>query len=636
MRTIYVSGVPFALETGRLVGEGGEAEVYNFSADKVLKAYKLPDHPQFAGDDPGQRRLRNAAHERLADVQRRLPLFPRHTPQRVCAPSQLAYERRNGGQIVGFTMPLITDALTLKQYAVREYRRRQKMAQAEVVAVFRDLHTTVEQLHLMDVVIGDFNAMNILVRSQRGHAYVIDADSMQFGGLDSLAFMPRYVDPLLCDPAAKSPMLVSSHTCESDWYAFAVLFFEALLCVHPYGGVYRPADKKNKVGADQRCLRRISVFHPEVKYPDAALPLSSLPDKLAAFFQDSFLRDKRGPFPRELLDNLRFKGEQGYLAAAPLRVQAPNLVVQDIKVLPANMTSTLIFRLLPPERIHQAGWVDGKLRYIYHARGAYRTEDGQPILEAGFDKSLRFRIHDFGIKASKGQQTFLLQAEENPRRLNLRYVWAPAFERWSHSLPEENLGKLLQRAKVVWGSRDYGIRITQASGALEAEIFSRWQERAAVDLSLIKGDIVDAGFYFSAEHIWLLAHTRKGGRLIKWLLCLSCDGYVKACHFASAASDWLSSVYEACAFGWGLDGEQPRLLVSSADGFAEIALVNGRLQHHLVAGTAGVVASSDRLLPQHVPSVTDQPKEGDSVARFYFWNAQEIRLLTLGLPWAAS
>jgi serine/threonine protein kinase len=627
------------LETGRLVGEGGEAEVYNFSADKVLKAYKLPDHPQFAGDDPGQRRLRKAAQERLADVQRRLPLFPQHTPQRVCAPSQLAYERRNGGQIVGFTMPLITDALTLKQYAVREYRRRQKITQEEVVAVFRDLHATVEQLHDMDVVIGDFNPLNILVRSQRGHAYVIDADSMQFGGVDSPAFMPRYVDPLLCDPLATSPILVRSHTCESDWYAFAVLFFETLLCVHPYGGVYRPADKKNKVGLDQRCLRRISVFHQDVKYPDAAVPLNSLPDKLSAFFQDMFLRDKRGPFPRELLDNLRFNGEQGYLLAPPVPRKAPAVVAESQapkpNSLPAGMTSTLMFRLSPPERIHQACWVDSKLRYVYHSRGAYRTEDGQPFLEAAFDKSLRFRIHDFGVKASKGERTFLLQTEELPRLLNLRYVWAPAFERWSHSM-SDHLGQLLMRATVVWGSRDYGIRMTQASGALEAEIFSRWQERVAVDLSVIKGDFVDVGFYFSAEHIWMLAQTNKGGRLINWLLCISCDGYVKACHFASATSDWLSGVYEACAFGRGLDPEQPHLLVSSADGIAEVALMNGRLQHHAITGTAGVVGSSDCLLPYHVPSVTEKPDKGDAVARFYFWNPQEIRLLTLGLPWAGS
>ena len=45
------------------------------------------------------------------------------------------------------------------------------------------------------------------------------------------------------EAALDQPVLGRPYAAGSDWYAFAVMVMQSLVCVGPYGGVYRPADK---------------------------------------------------------------------------------------------------------------------------------------------------------------------------------------------------------------------------------------------------------------------------------------------------------------------------------------------------------------------------------------------------------
>ncbi len=61
------------------------------------------------------------------------------------------------------------------------------------------------------------------------------------------------------------------------------MLMQSLLFVGPYGGVYRPTDKKKTVLHDARPLKRITVFDPEVRYPKPARPYNMLPDDLLGY-----------------------------------------------------------------------------------------------------------------------------------------------------------------------------------------------------------------------------------------------------------------------------------------------------------------------------------------------------------------
>lgn len=295
---VYLESQRIALDPAAAIGQGGEAEVFDIGG-RALKVFKGPEHPDFRGS-PHER---DAADRRLALHQHKLPAFPAGLPERVITPAALAMDRKRGGRIVGYAMRLVAGAELLARHAEPQMRR-QPAAGNHAVAVLRDLHATVTALHRAGVIIGDFNDSNVLVSGQR--AYLIDADSFQFGGFPCAVFTERFVDPLLCDPTAAAPVLCRPYSDDSDWYAFHVLAMRTLLGVGPYGGVHRPSDPARRVPQSARPLHRLTVFDPAVVYPKPALPYDVLPDALLARLEDVFRRDRRGPMPAALLDGLRF------------------------------------------------------------------------------------------------------------------------------------------------------------------------------------------------------------------------------------------------------------------------------------------------------------------------------------------
>jgi hypothetical protein len=185
------------------------------------------------------------------------------------------------------------------------WRRAHVVAADDVVAAFRDLHLTVGAIHRAGVVIGDFNDGNVLVSlAGAPRAWLIDADSWQYGRWRSTMYCERFVDPRLCDPAATAPVLARPHDPDGDWYAFTVMLFRSLLLTGPYGGVHAPSDPARRVPQAARPLRRLSVFDPEVVYPKAALPWDVLPGELVDHFREVFVHGRRGPFPASLLDRI--------------------------------------------------------------------------------------------------------------------------------------------------------------------------------------------------------------------------------------------------------------------------------------------------------------------------------------------
>src|SRR6185369_28895 len=104
---------------------------------------------------------------------------------------------------------------------------------ARVTELFRALAAGLTQLHAAGVIAGDLNDGNVLARG--AEPYLIDADSMQLAGLPCPVAHERFLDPRLygIDLSAK-PVFDQG----SDWYAFAVMLFNSLLYVHPFGGVH--------------------------------------------------------------------------------------------------------------------------------------------------------------------------------------------------------------------------------------------------------------------------------------------------------------------------------------------------------------------------------------------------------------
>jgi hypothetical protein len=290
-RAVYVDGARVQLAPAALLGQGGEAEVYDLGDGRVLKWWKPPDHPDFDGMPDAQA----AAAQRLLERPAKLRALPGNLPAAVVAPCGFALSNKRGTNVVGYLMPKIGGE-PLHSYGEPRWRRDHPVDGADVVAALLSLHEALAALHARGIVVGDCNDLNVLVDGKRVH--LIDVDSYQVAGFPCTMFSERFVDPRLCDAAG---VPVRPHDADSDWFAFAVMAFRSLLGVGPWGGVHKHCP------TTQRALRRLSVYAPEVTYPRAARPLAILPDDLTAAFRTIFETDHRGAFPRAELERLRLR-----------------------------------------------------------------------------------------------------------------------------------------------------------------------------------------------------------------------------------------------------------------------------------------------------------------------------------------
>lgn len=312
-RAVWIDGVRVALAPAQLVGQGGEAEVYDLGDGRVLKWWKPASHPDFAGLPAEQA----AAVRRLAERPAKLRDLPAGLPAQVIVPTGLARAGKASAQVVGFVMPKVTGT-PLHAYGEPRWRRDHPVPGDDVVAALLALHDAIAGLHARGVVIGDCNDLNVLVDGRRVH--LIDVDSYQFGAHACPMFSERFVDPRLCDPPTLAP--VRPHDPASDWFAFAVMVVRSLLGVGPWGGVHQPADPAARCPPGQRALRRLSVLAGGVIYPRAARPVATLPPALVDVFRGIFERDDRGVFPRAALAQLTLRacracGDEHARAACP-------------------------------------------------------------------------------------------------------------------------------------------------------------------------------------------------------------------------------------------------------------------------------------------------------------------------------
>jgi len=392
-REVYVDGQRRRLEPAALLGQGGEAEVYDLGDGRVLKWWKTPDHPDFDGLPDAQAQ----AKRRIEEAPAKLRALPGNLPVAVVIPTGLALDRNR--RVIGYLMPKVIGE-PLHSYGEIKWRREHPTPGDDVVGALLALHDAIAGLHRARVVVGDCNDLNVLVEGRRVH--LIDVDSYQLPGFSCAMFTERFLDPRLCD-GVMSP--TRPHDEQSDWFAFATMAMRTLLGVGPWGGVHQPADPSKRCPPPARALRRISVLADGIVYPRAARPLAILPDELLETFRAIFERDQRGVFPRVALERLRLRactqcGEEHARVRCPAcQAQAhvpPAVVRGNLKVLPLGrdqftfayevgrrtpvwLESGALWRAgkLGPERIGNVlanqtrAWVGEKLGIGFYRAGGY-------------------------------------------------------------------------------------------------------------------------------------------------------------------------------------------------------------------------------------------------------------------------
>lgn len=598
MNTVLIDKKIITFSDNQLIGKGGEADVFKIDNQNVLKLFKQPNHPDYEHNLQEQK----GAILRLDEHQRKLINFPTGLPDEVISPKKLAKSKT--GKILGYTMPFLDKTEVLLKYAEKSFRVG-GITDETVVMIFQKLLSLLYALHEKDIVIGDFNDLNVMVK---GHTpYIIDADSMQYGEWKSRVFTGKFVDPLLCDRASKTPRLVRSHNRLSDLYAFNIMLMQSLLFVGPYGGVYKPKDKTKRIPHDARPLHGISLWHPDVRYPKPARRLDILPDSLQQELKNEFVEGKRGFIKKNSLDNLQFDKKGNLLSLvkpSSNKVFLKEVVTGAVKAKKVFSTSGhILFTTVQNE----------KLMWIYHSNGSYKRETGRVILPGKLTPNLRFRIGGEETIFGKGRKVVVFAKDGTNQEVSidaignlplidanskgLVYVSEGSLNRSSDlglDYTGEFIGEVLPNQTLFWVSEELGFAFYRAAKVTRYCIFNPKKRgiNDSVNLPKINGKITDVSCKFGSNVIWFSLSVREKDKSMNYCYLIGLDGRLIASESSPQGDgSWLGEIQGGYALG-------SILLVPTDEGIYQIQAQEEKL---LVTkefpDTARFVDTSSQLFP---------------------------------------
>ncbi len=426
---------------------------------------------------------------------------------------------------------------------------------------------------------------------------------------------------------------------QSDWYAFALMLFECLLLVHPYGGLYEPKLAANRMPHGRRPLKRITVLHPEVRYPTKGIPTDTLPDELLHFYDELLVHDKRQAFPQLLLESLRWTkcltcGLEHARKACPHCKTAlpPEMLVEVVR---GSVSMRRIFHTAGV--ILRAAMQSGKLRWLYHENKEFKREDGSVVMSGELRPDLRYRLNgERTVMAAPGQLLVHDPISGFGARLSVDSYRSltPVFDAnadhmyWlsrgslmrDDRLGPKSMGEVLSGQTRFWVGEEFGFGFYRAGGVQVAFVFDAQHPgiKDTVKLPGIVGEIVDATCYFSDQRCWFLVAVQQTGRTIHRCFLLTRDGSVlDEAQAEEGDNSWLGELRGKCAAT--LKGKQGRvncLFAITDQGLIRIQEEQGKMQEGArFPDTKGLLSPSDALF---------FGREG-----IYVVSRREVRLLTM-------
>ncbi len=534
-RTAWIDGAKRVLAPTELVGQGGEAEIYDLGDGRVAKWWKPPTHPDFDGLPDAQA----AAARRIAEAPAKLRALPGNLPSAIVVPCGLALARKSSPDLVGYIMPKVAGE-PLHSYGEPRWRRDHPVPGDDLVAMLLALHDSIAGLHRSGVVIGDCNDLNVLVDGRRVH--LIDVDSYQLPGFPCSMFSERFVDPRLCNGGA---LPQRPHDTDSDWFAFAAMVLRTLLGVGPWGGVHATCL------ASQRAQRRLSVLGADITYPRSARPIAILPDELVAVLRAIFERDVRGAFPRVELERLPLRA---CTTCNELHARSSCPACNELHARSSCPACKTI--------VHN---------YIVHNPSA------PPVVVHG---RLRWSV----LPTPPLAQTIEVGAHTRPCWISGDSLWR------ERKLGPERVGNVLAGQTRAWLGAKLGVGFYRAGGFAAGFVFR--PDRGTLDdrvaLPPLCGQLVDARATLGDDRAWLWLTLAARGRFTTTCIVVGADAKLLAADVLGDAS-WTDGIAGACAAG-------PNLFVPTDAGIARIEVIAGALvQTRVFAETADVVAAGDRL-----------------------------------------
>lgn len=561
MSKCYINDKEVNFTISDFYNKGGEADLfYHLKKSMLAKLYKTSTHIDIKTDEE-----KFIAKNRLIEQQKKLPALKKklqYVSSNIIVPQDLIYNGRK--QIMGYTMPMIKNANILHLFFNSNFKK-QNATNNQIIEILLNLYNVVEELHGNDIIVGDFNDLNVLVKIP--DIFMIDTDSFQFDNFLCKAYTETFVDPLLCDIKGKELSFCRPYNIMSDWYAYSNMFFAACLSVLPYGGVYFSKGKSN-IPSWQRPFLGISVFHPGVKYPKNALHYDVFPDEILHFFQKMFEEKKRDIIPRKIIENIRWTkcsscGHEHARNTCPMCSYAEHAIKEKIS---GNIKITHLYK--NKKQIVNAVCHNGQIKWVDYKDSIFTRENNLIKFNGEYNNETNVCIQ--GNKTIIGKKDRFIVLEENKKPLifncdskmgnsivvtnSKKFFWIDNGRLYKTDILDNpfHIGDVLKDKTRIWVGEEFGFGFYYAGKIYQPFIFSIKDSGINDNLKIenVSGQIIDINCTLSKNYAWFFLTVKEKSKLLN-----KCYVYNKQGNFISQAeerkgeSSWLGNIHGCYASG---------------------------------------------------------------------------------------
>lgn len=263
----------------KLLTEGGEAKIYEYKNNTLIKIFK--PHIDI-------RRKEAKVNKILSGKM----------PSNVYGPIEIVTVNN---KFAGYVMKKVENAEVFHQLVKGKYLKTYQITNKDVLELMVDSGKTITAFHKSGGLIGDYNDYNIMMKGNK--SYFIDVDSWGI----SAGLTPDAYTEIFMDPNAMRANGSVDFSLEAEHYNFAVLSFNMLTRLHPFGGTYV---KDENMTTMDRMKKKISVLgNHKITIPKIIPSWDWMSPQLKAEYQDIFEKGKRQNILgslEELTDNLEY------------------------------------------------------------------------------------------------------------------------------------------------------------------------------------------------------------------------------------------------------------------------------------------------------------------------------------------
>lgn len=271
------------VESLNKLAEGGEATIYEYDSKRVIKVFKP-----------------NVDLVRKKEKVNYFISIKDQLPKNVIGPEEVVTVQ---GKFVGYAMRKLVDVEDLHMLTKPKYLTAAHLSNQDVLQIITDLGKDLGKLHSTGIIVGDVSDYNFQINGKCD--YFIDVDSW---GIEGKYTPDAYTELFTCPDSYSSSGSIN-FSMENENYNFAILAFNMLTRIHPFGGTYLPDKNLSTIERMKRKISIVGKYKGDIKIPKIIGSWKWMSPQLEKDFLEIFEQGKKIDITtdlQELLKNMKY------------------------------------------------------------------------------------------------------------------------------------------------------------------------------------------------------------------------------------------------------------------------------------------------------------------------------------------